>query len=206
MINLNDFAIDDRDETLLEGTELLDYPGDTNWMDSLTTIQSAIVQKVTVRFIEARDTIIAAEKPKSLKISERTIKPAKLAKMAGFDKSNLRNDRMDMKSFEDYLEHYNATLHAIWQQRCNTCNSGRRLSKKELEVKKGEFELKYEQELNKNLVEYFQAALHSEVAQNQVETSQKLRELKIDYEKAQQTISNLRSQLREMTLQVNRKN
>lgn len=205
MINLNDFSIEREDEPQLD-TGLPDYPGDTSWMDALTAKQSAIVKKVTARFIEARDTIMASEKPKSLKIGERTIKPAKLAEMAGVDKSNIRKDRMDITPFEKYLEHYNDTLIAIWQQRCNTCNSGRRLSRKELEVKKGEFELKYEQELNKNLVEYFQAALHSEVAQNQIETAQKLRELKIDYEKAQQTIANLRSQLQEMTIQLNRKN
>lgn len=205
MINLNDFSVEREEEPQLD-TDLPDYPGDTSWMDVLTANQRAIVKKVTARFIEARDIIIASEKPISLKIGERTIKPAKLAEMAGVDKSNIRKDRMDIKPFEKYLEHYNVTLNAIWQQCCNTCNSGRRLSKKELEVKKGEFELKYEQELNKNLVEYFQAALHSEVAQNQIETAQKLRELKIDYEKAQQTIANLRSQLREMTMQVNRKN
>ncbi|AYM88776.1 MULTISPECIES: hypothetical protein [Pseudoalteromonas] len=205
MINLNDFSIENEDDPQLD-TELPDYPGDTSWMNELTPKQSAVVKKVTARFIEARDTIMASEKPKSLKIRERTIIATKLAEMAVVDKSNIRKDRMDIMPFKKYLEHYNDTLNAIWQQRCNTCNSGRRLSRKELEVKKGELELKYEQELNKNLVEYFQAALHSEVAQNQIETAQKLRELKIDYEKAQQTIANLRSQLREMTMQVNRKN
>ncbi|ETJ48609.1 hypothetical protein X564_08055 [Pseudoalteromonas agarivorans] len=203
MINLNDFSVEGKEEAKLD-TELPDYLEETYWMDALTVNQSAIVKKVHARFIEARDTIIAAEKPKSLKIGERTITPAKLAKMARVDKSNIRKDRMDIKSFEKYLEHYNGTLNAIWQQRCNSCNSGRRLSKQELTVKKGEFELKYEQEFNKNLVEYFQAALHSEVAQSQIETAQKLRELKIDYENAQQTITNLRNQLREMTMLVNR--
>ena len=116
MINLNDFSMEREDEPQLD-TELPDYPGDTSWMDALTAKQSAIVKKVKARFIEARDTIMASEKPKSLKIGERTIKPAKLAEMAGVDKSNIRKDRMDITPFEKYLEHYNDTLIAIWQQR-----------------------------------------------------------------------------------------
>ncbi|TWX67152.1 hypothetical protein ESZ36_12605 [Colwellia demingiae] len=209
MIDLSQFSVPDSTESGKEPIWVADLsPKAKNLFDSLQVEFKDIKERIDRRVLELREQ--TPETPiekcvKHLTITERTIVVMQLCERLNINRSNIRKDRKSIPKLLGHISNLNGKLSIYWSDVVGNITSGKRLTKPELTSLKSDLELQLQNEKNKNLVDYFEAALNSQVLDSHAALAQKHKDLKKDYDVAQTTIAQLRKANSELTLQLNRK-
>lgn len=173
-----------------------------SWAQSREQIQ--MLYLTIVKRVKEIEEIIEQSEPKvveKLKIKERKIVPAKIADSLSIGRSNIREDREpDLVKF---INQENDRLARVWKSRCSQLGVGQRLSKEELEVLVMDRDKELEVLKQKNLHEYFDLAVESEVLDSQRDLQEKYRELHVLYKQEQERSANLELKLKNIIREIN---
>ena len=174
-------------EWVLSGSEVL-----KKFYDALNELKNEIVERIE-------------SDPSSIKsVRERTIVKTYVADKAGEDKTYIRRSRFP-KDFFDLIEEYDEQLTNLWNVKSIGLKGGKSKTKHdyiEENEKLNDQNQKLEQE---NFHDYFNAAMESEVLEEQRTLAKANKQLKINYEEAQDIIANLRVKNSDLLKQINSK-
>ncbi len=170
------------------------------WVLSGPPVTLKLYHAVQALIIEIEARIKSPVKEK-LTITERTLVNRHIAEKAGVSNTNLRKDRQG--KLLEYIESENKRLERLWKNSISHASDGRRLSKSELERLKSQYEREIERLEQRNLTEYFNSAYESHALNEQKALVEKYKQLKNDFDQAQETIANLRKQNQQLITQLN---
>ena len=184
--SLNNFTKKDADAPII--------PSWAQSRDQITKLYLAITKR-----IGEIETLIKQTEPKELeklKIKERKVVPSQIADGLGIKRSNIREDRQPL--LVKFIGDENARLVRLWTSRCDKLGVGQRLSKGDLEelVKQRDKELFAAEQ--KNLHEYFDRAVESEVLDSQKDLAAKYADLQIQYAQEQEKCANLELKVKQL--------
>lgn len=136
-----------------------------------------------------------------LKIKQRKIVPAQIADNLGVDRSNFREDRVG--KLTEFIEKENRRLAQLWNNRRNSLGGGKKLSRDEIEELLKQKDKKIEALKQKNLHDYFDRAVESEVLHTQKDMSEKYIDIKREYQMEQNKNSELTKKIQALLREIN---
>jgi hypothetical protein len=188
----------------LENFTKKDAPAIPAWAQSRKLIEK-LYHSVVKRAKEIEQLIEQSEADdvEKLKIKERKIVASQIADSLSIKRSNIRPDREP--KLVDFIESENRRLRQFWKNHCSKLGVGQKLTKDDLEdlVKQKEKEL--EEAKQKNLHDYFDRAVESEVIHSQKDLADKYHQLQIDYQLEQEKSANLTKRVHELIREFNTK-
>ena len=138
-------------------------------------------------------------------VRERTIVKTYVADKAGEDKTYIRKSRFP-KDFFDLIKEYDDQLTNLWNEKSIGLKGGKSKTKNDYIEENEKLKVQKQKLEQENFHDYFNAVMESEVLEEQRTLAKANKQLKIDYEEAQETIANLRIKNNDLLKQLNSRN
>ena len=158
----------------------------------------------TIELVEELKIQIKNGASKDLKVTDRTLINAHIAKKADVSDTNIRKDRQE--DLFKFIKEQNDILLDMWKLGGRHSTDGRRMSKPELEIAKKSLQSEVKNLENKKYHEFFRELINSQVIVEQRSLAKRYAALQADYNTAQETIANLRLTQQQLIKQLSEEN
>jgi len=158
----------------------------------------------TIELVEELKIQIKNGASKDLKVTDRTLINAHIAKKADVSDTNIRKDRQE--DLFKFIKEQNDILLDMWKLGGRHSTDGRRMSKPELEIAKKSLQSEVKNLENKKYHEFFRELINSHVIVEQRSLAKRYAALQADYNTAQETIANLRLAQQQLIKQLSEEN
>ena len=136
---------------------------------------------------------------KNLALKERKLVNTRIATAAGVDKSLISKRRQP--KLVEFIAQQNDTLAVLWNStHKKPWTSGKKLAKDELEIEVRRLKRENKELKNAKMREYLEEAMKAELLHEHAQLAAEISQYKHLYQEAQETIANLRSTLRRLTI------